>query len=141
MKKRIATFVLALVLALSLGGTTALAATKPSMKLLSVSTTSIKRGKTIKWNYRLNSGSYKKKSGVYRAMFGTFICKGSVNGSMYAYKEILFSGKGEQGMKWKVPKSTPTGKYVNLYATYYRKNGSASWKCNAAKTKSFKIKK
>lgn len=141
MKKRIATFVLALVLALSLGGTTALAATKPSMKLLSVSTTSIKRGKTIKWKYRLNSNSYKKKSGTYRAMFGTFIRKGSAGGTIYADKLIYFSGAGIQGMQWKIPKSTPAGKYVNLYATYYRKNGSASWKCNTARTQTIKIKK
>ena len=141
MKKRIATFVLALVLALSLGGTTALAATKPSMKLLSVSTTSIKRGKTIKWKYRLNSNSYKKKSGTYRAMFGTFIRKGSAGGTIYADKLIYFSGAGIQGMQWKIPKSTPAGKYVNLYATYYRKNGSASWKCNTARTQTIKITK
>ncbi len=140
MKKRIATFVLALVLSLSVGGTAALAA-KPSMQLLSVSTSSIKRGKTIKWKYRLNSGSYKKKSGVYRAMFGTYIRKGSVGGTIYAKKLLYFSGTGVQGFKWKVPKTTPTGKYVNLYATYYRKNASASWKCSSAKTQSFRIKK
>ena len=74
-------------------------------------------------------------------MFGTFIRKGSAGGTIYADKLIYFSGAGIQGMQWKIPKSTPAGKYVNLYATYYRKNGSASWKCNAAKTKSFKIKK
>ena len=140
MKKRIATFVLALVLSLSLGGTAALAA-KPSMQLLSVSTSSIKRGKTIKWKYRLNSGSYKKKSGVYRAMFGTYMRKGSASGTIYANKLLYFSGTGVQGFKWKVPKTTPTGKYVNLYATYYRKNASASWKCSSAKTQSFRIKK
>lgn len=141
MKKRIATFVLALVLALSLGGTTALAAKKPTMKLLSVSSSTIKRGKTIKWKYRLNSNSYKKKSGTYRAMFGTFIRKGSAGGTIYADKLIYFSGAGIQGMQWKIPKSTPAGKYVNLYATYYRKNGSASWKCNTARTQTIKIKK
>ena len=141
MKKKTAAFVLALMLALSLGGTTALAAKKPTMKMLSVSSTTIKRGKTVKWKYRLNSNSYKKKSGAYRAMFGTFLRKGSAGGTIYADKLIYFSGAGVQGFSWKIPKTTPAGKYVNLYGTYYRKNASASWKCNTARTQTIKIKK
>lgn len=141
MNKRAVAFALALVLVLSLACTSALAATKPSAKLTSVSTTSIKRGKTQTWKYRLDSGSYKKKSGVWRSEFAMFICKGSTSGTVYAYKDVYFTGKINYTLKWKVPKTTPTGKYVNLYGTYFRKNSSYSFKCNSAKTKTFKVKK
>ena len=98
MKKKIAALVLALVLALSLGGTTALAATKPSMKLVSVSTTSIKRGKRSSMEVQIGQRLLQEKSGVCRAEFGTFLCKGSVNiGTVYAYVNRYVLGQGRTG--------------------------------------------
>ena len=142
MKKKISALVLALVLALSLGGTTALAATKPSMKLVSVNTTSIKRGKKQVWKYRLSSGSYKIKNGVWRAEYATYLCKGTASniGTVYAYVDRYFTGKLDRTFNWKVPKSVPKGKYVNVYGTWYRKGTGYSWKVGSAKIKAFKVK-
>lgn len=140
MKKRAVAFALALVLVLSLACTSALAA-KPTVKLTSVNTTNIKRGKTQVWKYKLDCCSYKKKGSVWRSRFAMFICKGSVKGKVYAYKDVYFTGKVNYTLKWAVPKTIPTGKYVNLYATYCRKDSGYSFTCNTAKTKTFNIKK
>ncbi len=140
MKKRTIAFALALVLVLSLACTSALAATKPSMKLVSLSTTSIKRGKTQTWKFRVDCGSYKMKNGAYRTKLGSFIVKGSASGKMLTGITREVTGKGLWTVKFTPAKTAATGKYVNLYATYFR-NGTGSYKCNFAKTKNFKIKK
>ena len=140
MKKRMVALFLVVVLALSVLSTVALAA-YPTATLRSVSTTSVKRGKTITFKFYLNSGSYTKQSGYYRSRFNSYILKGSVNGDAVADNATYFTGRGNFNLKWKVPKTTKKGKYVNLYGTFYRYSiYSNSWYVNTARTKNFKVK-
>ena len=133
MKKLIA-FALVLVLVVTLCATAF--AAKPSATLYSqYKNQSVKRGKTVKWVYKLKSGSYTKKYGQWRASFDMYILKGSIYGTQYAYGGVYFTGTYNKGYQWKVPKyTTPKGTYYNLYGTSYLKNGS--WRVSTAnKTK------
>ncbi len=140
MKKWVA-LLLAMVLVVSLCATAF--AGKPSATIFSKSKNlTIKRGKTVTWHYKLNSGSYKKLYGYYwRAGFASYICKGSTKGKVVHSNEIVFTGKfSDYKVKWKVPKKQATGKYVNLYGTLYREYGG-KWKANSAKTSKLTVKK
>ena len=139
MKKLIA-FALVLVLVVTLCATAF--AAKPSATLYSqYKNQSVKRGKTVKWVYKIKSGSYTKLYGYYwRASFDMYVIKGNVNGKVYAYGGVYFTGtNNNKGYQWKVPKSTPKGKYVNLYGTSYRSYGG-SWRVNSAKTTKLTVK-
>ena len=141
MKKRMVAMFLVVVLALSMLSTVASAA-KPSVKL-TVSSSTVKRGKTITFKYALKSGSYTKKSGYWRAGFGTYMFQGTVLDDYYKLDEVeyYFTGKINYNLKWKFAKTLPKGKYTNLYATYYRNNiYSDNWKVASAKTKTIKVK-
>ena len=136
--KRLIAFALVLIMVLTLCAT-AFAATKPSVSIdKKYQNQTIKRGKTIKWAYKLNPGSYKLKNGYYRSRLFAWICKGSKNGVLVTEPYLYdFYGKHTFTLQWKVPKKTAKGKYVHVFGTAYRKNGSDSWRI--AKTKTSKI--
>lgn len=139
--KKLVALLLALVLVMSLCATAF--ASKPTAALHSqFKNLTVKRGKTAKWVYTLKSGSYTKLYGYYwRSEFVSYICKGSINGKIVAWYDIYFSGTNKnKKVTWKVPKKIATGKYVNLYGTFYRSYGG-KWKVNTAKTSKLKIKK
>lgn len=139
MKRKMAVLGLVLMLALGMTGTTALAAQKPSARLYSVSTWSVKRGRTQTFKYKLSSGSYKKKYGVWRSKFVSGIYRGSLCGRLYAYSGWNYTGNVNLNLKWKVPKNAPKGRYVNLYGTFYR-SGSGCFRANSAKTYTFSVR-
>ncbi len=143
MKKFVA-LLLVLVLVLSLCATAF--ASKPTATIFNKSKNlTIKRGKTVTWHFKLDCGSYKriKKNNkwYYRAEFDSYVLKGNVNGKLVAGTAFTFTGKiKDQKVAWKVPKKQATGKYTNLYGTFYREYGG-KWKVNTAKTTKLTIKK
>ena len=120
---------------------TGFAATKPTASLVSKSASTVKRGKKLKVTYRLNSGSYKKKNGVWRSRFTQLVDYKSIGGTRYGVSDDVFTGNFNYIFTWKINKSLPTGKYYLVYGTFYRKNASASWTVNTAKSTTFKVKK
>ena len=139
MKRKMAVLGLVLMLALGMTGTTALAAQKPSARLYSVSTWSVRRGRTQTFRYKLNSGSYRRKYGIWRSKFVNGIYRGSLYGRLYAYGEWNFTGNVNLGVKWNVPRNAPKGRYVNLYGTFYR-SGAGCFRANSAKTCAFSVR-
>ena len=139
MTKRIIAFSLVLVIVLTICATAF--AAKPTATIYSeYKNQKVKRGKTVTWKYKLKSSSYSQLYGYYyRARFDTYICKGSKSGPVYAYDQKLFTGNGSLKERWKVPKTTPKGKYINLYGTFYRSYGG-SWYVGMAKTTKLTIK-
>ena len=85
--KRLLALVMALVLILA--ATTALAA-KPTAKIDKASKNqTVKVGKEINFKFSLNSGSYSKKGGFYRAKLGILIMKdGAASGEFMRSSDI-----------------------------------------------------
>ena len=137
--KRFIAFALVLVLVLSLVATSF--AAKPSVSLSSKQKkVSIKRGKSYTFTYKLNCGSYKKKSGRFRAFFKT-IAYSKVDPTYgmtwprdnYVY---AFTGKGNKKVKFKVPSYFPTGAYAHQGITgTLNSNGTVA----SYKIKNFKL--
>ena len=138
MKKWIA-LLLAMVLVLSLCATAF--AAKPTAKLYSSKYNGfkVKRGNTAVWIYKLNSGSYTRKSGVWRSRFieNQF---DKYNNPICEFGDYVFTGKLNFRVRLYIPSSAKKGKYYNRFETYYRKNSSAKWKINTKKKSTWYIK-
>ena len=138
MQKFIA-FALVLVLVLSLAVTSF--AAKPSVSLSTAQKkVTVKRGKSVTYKYKLNCGSYKAKSGRYRAYFYSMVyCKAqpSYRADYPSLTSVFaFTGKGTKKVKFKFGKCAPTGKYIHKAVTgVINSNGSLG----KGKVKSFKV--
>ena len=138
MAKKAVALVLALMLVLSLMCTSALAA-RPTVTLKRVSSSYAYRGGSITFYFRLNSGSYAKKSGNWRAMLEQYVYyKARKTSNQVGYHGWYFSGKGNYNHTWNIPYNMKTGKYLNYFGTLY-KSGSY-WYRGGFKTKAFRIR-
>ncbi len=98
------------------------AATYPTAKKLN-SVKTVKRGKKAKFVFRLKSGSYTKRNGLWRSEFD-FRVYNSDN-EMVAWNGadgLWYSGTQKHTVKWKVPSSLKKGKYWVNYRTYFNKS-------------------
>ena len=137
MKKRLLALVMVLVLMLATVSS-ALAA-KPTATINKASKNqTVKVGKEINFKFSLNSGSYSKKGGFYRAKLGILIMK---DGDKMGSASWVWTGKQVYSCKAKLKKTAPLGKYNLQYTTYYRKNGSADWKKVKTQSTKFTVKK
>ena len=136
MKKFVA---LLLVAILTLGLAATAFAAYPSVSLPSkYRNQSVKRGNTIGWTFTLKSGSYggKRVNGTdyYRAATVLGATKGS---TIYAAKEVRFSGTHTYRWRFTVPKTAPKGNWTVRFVTYYRPTFSTTYftkiKTNSAK--------
>lgn len=137
MTKKTAALLLALVLVLSLLCTSALAA-KPTAILTKMSKSSVSRGSSMVFTYRVNSGSYAMKSGSYRSRLASFIVYKKVTGTAVASFEKMFTGRKTLNVKWNVPRSIPKGKYYNLFGAFYKSGNS--WYVSKALKKAFTVR-
>ena len=142
MKKRILALLTVLVLITSLCMTTAMAAKRnpPTARLLNTkSEMTVKAGKTITFNFKLNSGLYTKSGKAFRAKMDTAI-------SMKDDEKTLgvatwqFTGKQNYSLSTKVKKNAVKGTYTLSYTTYFRNKGTDSWQKGIAKSADFTVK-
>ena len=106
----------------------AYAATYPTATRLTAQTMNAKRGKTIKFKFRLNSNAYTKYGNIWRSEFDVRVYNS--NGTLVASNGqdgVWFTGLVDYTLKWKVPKTLPQGRYRVNYRTYYNVN-TASYK-------------
>ncbi|MBR6442683.1 MAG: hypothetical protein IKS46_03260 [Clostridia bacterium] len=137
--KRLIAFALVLVMVLTLCAT-AFAANPSASVVSKYKSQTVKRGKTVKWEFQLKCGSYKRKGSTWRASFDSYIAKGGKKGTIYASTYTLyFTGNGKHTVKWKVPKTVPTGKYTLGYYTSYRDN-KGRWHATSTKTAKLTVK-
>ena len=98
------------------------------------STQTVRRGQTAKLVFTLNSGSYARRSGVFRSRFTMLIYKGS-RYTGYG-KDVLFTGNFRYILSWNVPRRMATGRYTILYCTGYRANGRCCWRATPTRSAS-----
>ena len=119
MKKFVAILlVLALLVAIS---APAFAVAYPTIHLRSATTQYARRGSTAKFKFYLNSGSYTRVSGRYRAMYDVNVYRNATN-RKYATGGVYFTGNLNHTMKWAIPSGTPKGQYNVIYRVLYRDN-------------------
>lgn len=131
-KKRMLPIFLVLMLILGLGFSLSVhAATYPTAKRLDKIKT-VRRGKTYKFKFRLKSGSYTKRNGIWRAELDCRIYNSSGKIVFWNGEDGLwYSGTLKRSIKWKVPKNMKKGKYRVNYRTYYNKSTSGyNWYYN-----------
>ena len=128
---------------------TGFAVTRPSVTYLKQSAATVKRGKKIKFYIALDSGSYKKKSGKWRAYHLFNINYKSPTGPCIYAWGTLFTGRTNSYYDWFQPsKSTKTGKYYWRVGVFYHKTGVKSnskvnlnkWKLSDYDYTTFRIK-
>ena len=137
--KRLIAFALVLVMVLALCATAFAANPSAALTNSKYKSQTVKRGKTVKWQFNMNCGSYKKKGSTWRAAFESYIAKGGKKGTIYASTGGYFTGKGKQTFQWKIPKTVPTGKYTLAYYTLYRDN-KGRWHSTSIKTAKLNVK-
>ena len=118
--KRFVAVLLVLVLIVSISAP-AFAVSYPTIRLRSATTQYARRGSTAKFKFYLNSGSYTRVSGRYRAMYDVNVYR-NATGRKYATGGVYFTGNLNHTMKWIIPSGTPKGQYNVIYRVLYRDN-------------------
>lgn len=114
----ISLFALAVVLTTLIGVPVHAATTYPSATLLNAPS-SVKRGNSTYFRFRLKSGSYKRRSnGTWRAGFDLKIYNASGR-KVASMQGIYFTGNTTHRMNWTLPTTLVPGQYSMNYRTYY----------------------
>ena len=123
---------------------TGFAATKPTMKCMS-HPTAIARGKTGKYVFKINVGSFTKKK---FCRTGWQLCWGKWSSAQAKTSIQKIQKKYINGidsstkfvLKLKIDKSMAKGKYIFVYAPFYRsKNSTSAWRINKDNIKTFAV--
>lgn len=124
--KRIVSMLLVLLM-LACANISAFADSKPTATYQRcASTQTVKRGNTAKLVFSMNSGSYAKRCGIFRARFTMLIYRGNCY-TGYG-KDVVYSGNFRYALNWSVPRRMATGRYTVLYCTGYRANSCSCWR-------------
>ena len=108
-----------LLLVFALSSPSFAATTYPTAKLLTAPK-SIKRGKKGTMKFILNSGSYTKYNGVWRAEFDLRIYNSKGTRVAWNGKDgTFFNGNLTYAISWTPPKSLKKGRYKVNYRTYF----------------------
>ena len=148
--KAIKRFLAALMIAVMLMGVNApaMAVTKPGIFLKSQSAAYVKRGNTIKFYYRLKSGSYTRKSGTFRAVYKYEIRYNATNGRVVKSTVArLYTGTVNGSTAFKPKANLKTGMYYWVGRVYYNATGAnklknvrlSVWKCADRDYTCFKV--
>ncbi len=127
--KRSVAFILVLVLVLTLCAT-ALAAKPTAYLITKYKSQHVRRGKTISFQYKVDSRSYGLWYGCHKVYKRAMLCvQNAYNGYVRSHKDGFWAGKQTTPadyFKWSTY-GAAKGKWISYYTTYYRTTGLSCW--------------